>query len=500
VSELTGVAIPEVDRLLVELADRQAAQSPAPNAPRESPTDPHGLANAVVDAHWRTDRGECRLLRHHDEFLRWSGGCYQKLGDGEFCSLLTRAVQEELDLRAADGARDRDGFNFKVTKRLTADVGQSLAALVQVPDADCPPAWLRDSPPVPAHDIIALPDRLLNIEAYLSGQPTYLLEPTPDFFTLTALDFNFVPDATCQGWEDFLRQQWTDDEESIHLLQEWFGYCLAADTTLHKMLLLIGPPRSSKSTIMRILTALVGRENVSAPTFQVLQGEFGLQPLLGKQLAVITDARLSSRSNKTAIVERLLSITGEDALTVNRKNKPMVTTKLDTRIAIVTNELPDLRDASSALASRFLLLATTRSWLGQENPRLTDELLQELPGILLWSLEGLRRLRNRGHFVQPTSSREVLTELEHLSSPVRNFLDTMCVVEAGATVRCDGLFHAWQGFCQGNNLYDHGSAQFGKDLRAAVPGLRVNQQRGAFGRERQYIGVRRLRPGELSAN
>lgn len=43
----------------------------------------------------------------------------------------------------------------------------------------------------------------------------------------------------------------------------------------------------------------------------------GWRPLIGKQLAVISDARLSARVDQQIIVERLLAITGEDTLTID---------------------------------------------------------------------------------------------------------------------------------------------------------------------------------------
>jgi putative DNA primase/helicase len=82
------------------------------------------------------------------------------------------------------------------------------------------------------------------------------------------------------------------------------------------------PRRSGKGTIARVLTALLGRDSVVSPTLASLQTPFGLAPLIGKPLAIISDARLGSRSDQAAITERLLSISGEDGLTIDRKFMP----------------------------------------------------------------------------------------------------------------------------------------------------------------------------------
>ena len=36
------------------------------------------------------------------------------------------------------------------------------------------------------------------------------------------------------------------------LLQDWMGYTLTPDTSLQKILLCLGPPRSGKGTVYRI--------------------------------------------------------------------------------------------------------------------------------------------------------------------------------------------------------------------------------------------------------
>jgi putative DNA primase/helicase len=70
--------------------------------------------------------------------------------------------------------------------------------------------------------------------------------------------------------------------------------------------------------------------NVAGPTLSSLSGDFGLAPLLGKSLAVVSDARLSGR-NSSVVVERLLAISGEDTITVNRKYREQWTGKLPSR-------------------------------------------------------------------------------------------------------------------------------------------------------------------------
>lgn len=97
------------------------------------------------------------------------------------------------------------------------------------------------------------------------------------------------------------------------------GYVLSGETRQQKIFMLVGPPRSGKGTIGRVLTGLLGAHNVAAPTLAGITQNFGLQGLIGKPLALISDARLSNKADGTVAVERLLSVSGEDAITVDRR-------------------------------------------------------------------------------------------------------------------------------------------------------------------------------------
>jgi putative DNA primase/helicase len=170
--------------------------------------------------------------------------------------------------------------------------------------------------------------------------------------------------------------------------------------------MLVGPKRGGKGTIARVLTALLGRHNVGGPTLSSLGTNFGLQDLIAKPVAIISDARIGAKSDHSLITERLLSVSGQDLQNVDRKYLPPWSGQLPTRFVILTNELPRLSDSSGALASRFIVLLLERSFYNEENPNLTEELCEELPSIFLWALDGLQSLRARGRFQPPAASRQ----------------------------------------------------------------------------------------------
>ena len=263
---------------------------------------------------------------------------------------------------------------------------------------------------------------------------------------------------------------WPDDPESIELLQQWFGYVISGETNLQKILGILGPIRSGKGTVCRVLRGLVGARNVTAPTLASFGQNFGLMDLIGKPVAIIGDVRLGS-GESPAVVERLLSISGEDSITIDRKYRDPWTGQLPTRIMFGSNELPRFGDASSTVATRCLLLETTRSWLGSEDADLTPKLLTELPGILNWSLDGLHTLSELGRFREPASSVEARTTLADLVSPVSAFVRDRCNRGPLLEVEIDRLWKQWRSWAD-NKGHKAGTKQmFGRNLRAVIPGL-----------------------------
>ncbi|MFG2224847.1 hypothetical protein [Streptomyces sp. NPDC048644] len=65
-----------------------------------------------------------------------------------------------------------------------------------------------------------------------------------------------------------------------------------------------------------MLKKLVRKANLAGPALAGLGTNFGLSTLVGKPLAVISDARLSGNDN-SQVVERLLTISGEDTIDID---------------------------------------------------------------------------------------------------------------------------------------------------------------------------------------
>jgi putative DNA primase/helicase len=386
----------------------------------------------------------------------------------------------------------------KVTTGILNNTMAALSGLTLLSGRTQQASWLVEKPPFPANEMLPMKNGLVHLPSLVDGRPA-IMPPTPQFFCPYVLDYDFDPNATeAPNFFTFLHELWAEDQQSIDTVQEWFGYFLTPDTSQEKILVAVGPRRCGKGTLARILRLLIGVDNVANPTLSSLGTQFGLAPLIGKLAAVIGDARLSGRSDVAQVVERLLSISGEDAQTIDRKHLPAITMRLLVRFLIITNELPRFTDPSGALVGRMIILRMIRSFYGNEDTGLMDRIVPEMPAILNWAIEGWKRLRQRGAFVQPDSGKVLVTALEDLSNPVGAFVRDRCRRDPDAEIEVHTLFAAWWVWCQEKDYKFTGTVQtFGRDLRAVVPEIDAEPIKHKEGEKiaynRKYQGIELIR-------
>lgn len=435
------------------------------------PSDPMAVARKLV-----SDKMiDTRLT------LRWWRGAWMEWRRTHWSEIDESAVKAWLYQRlehAVYRAHDGNLAPWSPSRRKVADLLEALVAITLLPATVDAPAWTSGR-----HDagpIVACANGLLRVA------DRTLLPHDPSFFNLVSVPFNYDPAALAPiRWLTFLGELWSGDPESAQALREYFGYVLSGRTDQHKIMLIVGPTRSGKGTIGRLITALIGNRHVAGPTLASLGTNFGLSTLLGKPLAVISDARLGNGGG-CAVVERLLTISGEDTIDVDRKYREPWTGKLPTRFLILTNELPNFGDASGAIAHRFIVLTMTRSWLGHEDSSLLDELTAELPGILNWALDGLTKLNHRGRLLEPTSSADAVVSMKDTASPVSAFIRDRCEIRPDVEVQIDALWRAWRAWCDDNGHRPGNKQLFGRNLNAVVPQVRVVRPHG---QPRRYVGV-----------
>lgn len=481
---------------------------------REEGTErnPHRLARLYVQETKTTqiDPSFFPTLKDHtfpilkywnDAFALWEGH-YRVQPKPELKSDLSKFLDIEFQSIYNDECR-RKGSNpaiplrmESVTAQLVTDVMLALSSetLVKTTEISAQPAWFCE----PALDwdaaeMLQFKNCLVHLPSYANGEKRYSIRPTPLFFSPYAMDYDFNPSPPEPvRWYSFLEDIFPGDDEAKQCIQEWCGYLLLPDTSLQKILVLSGPPRSGKGTIVRVLSSIIGYQNVCHPTISSLGSNFGLQPLLGKSVAFLEEAKISKYDDVSSVVSNILAISGESSRTVDKKNKDPIDIKLPIRFVVVTNDVPDLTDNSGALLSRVVPIHFKNSFVGRENHNLINELLLEKSGILQWAIEGWKRLSDRGYFVPPASSEQLASSMRETFSPIKEFLEDCCRVGPDEKVPSSAAYAAWSRWCEDQGrkfIGDH--SQFGRALRSVVPFLVKEKKRigTSKGKISMYTGI-----------
>ncbi len=265
---------------------------------------------------------------------------------------------------------------------------------------------------------------------------------SPEIWNLAYRPFPYDPAATCPLWEKFLTEALPESDDR-ELLQEWCGYCLGAETEQQKMLSLYGRSRAGKGTVLRVMEALVGADNVATSSLTQLSSPHGLENMIGKSVLMFGDVRWNN-SNVADAVKLLLEISGEDTVAVNPKNRPIINIRLGVRVMFAGNHLPRVNDPSGAFAARLMSLHFTQSFEGREDPKLTAKLHAELPGIFNWALDGADRLAARGAFVESRGSLAAKESVRDNGAGVRAFFDEYLYEDSTEKVSEDAVMRAYE--------------------------------------------------------
>jgi P4 family phage/plasmid primase-like protien len=354
----------------------------------------------------------------------------------------------------------------QATKSYRDNVIRNLQSRCHVDSSVELPALENNSKWSTLPDHIVVTNGILSIDAVFNDvldEALWLHEP--GFFSTVALSFAFDVNADCPKWRSFLEQILPDSASRL-LLQEIFGYCLTFDVAQQKFFIFEGPGGNGKGVVLNTLTALLGEANVSSLGLEVFSHTHGLELTLGKLVNITGDV-----GELDKVAEGTLKLfTGCDMLHFNPKYKNPFSARATARIIIATNVRPPFRDRSDGIWRRLVLLPFPVTIPEeQQNKKLADELKAELAGILNWSIDGAKRLREQRVFTEPSASREAKQEYQLESNPARSFLHESYTFDSNSTIETTTLYYAYQHFCEMNGYKPLNEANLGKEVRRCFP-------------------------------
>ena len=285
---------------------------------------------------------------------------------------------------------------------------------------------------------------LLNLRNGLFDLGTEELRPhRPDHLSTIQLPIAYDPGAQCPAIDKFVAE--TFPEDAFELAFELAAFLMMADPSVQKAILLLGPGGNGKSVFLRLLQAMLGRENYATVPLQKLESDrFAASRLDGVLANICADLPASDLKGSSMFK----GLTGGDRITAERKYHDSYDLEPFCKPIFSANAAPRTPDASDAFFDRWIVIPFERTFRGEatEIPsRRLDATLQadgELSGALNRALAGVRRLRERGLSL-PLSCLIANEAFRAMTDPVSVWLDHQTMSVPGAFVSKRELLAAY---------------------------------------------------------
>lgn len=273
-------------------------------------------------------------------------------------------------------------------------------------------------------------------------------EESPTLYVTVRLPVFYNPTLVPELWVKFLNTGLVP--EDIVFLQEWIGYCIYRDLPWHKAVMLVGPTRTGKSTLIYVLTKMLGSQNVTNITIQDLKHTYERARLYLKLLNAHAEISSTELKNSSGI-KTLISGDPQSARNPYEKSfewDPLI------KFIFSCNQVPYVYEDDSAWYERWKIIIMNKKQFFQQDKD-TDENLKDklttdesLSAIFNWALEGLMRLLNQGHFSNcPTWEETRDIWLLH-SDPLTQFMDSDWIVwSTDASETINGFYEHFKAYC-----------------------------------------------------
>lgn len=250
------------------------------------------------------------------------------------------------------------------------------------------------------------------------------------------VNVTYDPAATCETWLNFLSRICRDNEgntdpEELDYLQRAVGYTLSGDMHEQAFFILYGSGGNGKSTFINIIRHLLGpfAKQANTSTFSIQKNKKSaeatpdLAKLYGVRFVVVSEP-----DEGMELAEGLIKQwTGGEEIAARYLHKNEFEFFPVGKLWLNTNHLPRIKGGDLGIERRIRVLPfTSRIEKDEQDPYLESRLMEELPGILNWAIEGYRKLAKQGLATMPKRAQQLTQEYLSEHDTISNFILECC--------------------------------------------------------------------------
>jgi len=253
----------------------------------------------------------------------------------------------------------------------------------------------------------------------------------------------------------------TPDFELINLVQEMFGFFMLDSFYATGAFFLYGQGSNGKSVIMDILEMIFGYDYVSGLALSDFKDKFAKIDLINKRLNISRDE--DDKYVSTKMFKAL--VTGE-SVRAEHKFGDGIKIKPTCKFLFSSNKIPTFDGFDYGLKRRLFIIPFYRKFSPQEQDKyLIEKVVEEIPGIIGWALEGAKRLKaNNFVFSKSGASATVFAEFEEEMSGAIAFFNENYVIDDKARTPKGTLYDHYIEWSKTTGKKSYSKRRFMKEL------------------------------------
>jgi putative DNA primase/helicase len=289
------------------------------------------------------------------------------------------------------------------------------------------------------------------------------------YFFTKKLAAAYNPSASAPNFEKAL-QEALPDPADIESIQYFAGYILFPDFRFELALICYGDSDTAKSTVSTGIEAALGEGLVTKCSLtQISNPESkNLAKLGNSALNLLTE--LDAVEVGSEIFKLVVSGEGFDA---DRKYLDSVTLRATCKLWFNANHLPRFKHGTDAEIKRARIVRFDQK-VPTRDDQLKERIKTEADGVLIFMLDGLRRLMKEKRFpIESAKSAKTKERFKLQNDHIGAFVSAECTLGPDREILKDQLHDAYRQFGESNGIFYHKEAvHFCRDLYARYPDLK----------------------------
>ncbi|WP_265499579.1 phage/plasmid primase, P4 family [Paracoccus beibuensis] len=274
--------------------------------------------------------------------------------------------------------------------------------------------------------------------------------------------------AQCPNWIKFLKDVFNGNRKLIAYVKRWIGYILTGETREQKFLFLTGQGSNGKGVITYVIERLLNDYAKTLPKDYLMKQRGPRSKSSGTDdlLAGIRGARYIHASEgdaDDALDEgKMKGLSGEGTQIASFKFERAFEFQPVGKLVFDTNFRPRIHSQDKAIWRRVVNIVFSNHYESPDHedfvkgvskpkdPMLRSALINEMPGILAWAVEGAVEWYADGLGEEPDCVREARSEYRVETDATGDFFAQCVTVRKGAVVQAGRVYKAYKEWVEHN--------------------------------------------------